>query len=101
MAQGSFELGRTSAPIAAGDRVFLCTDGVLEVENQAGRPVGVRGVVKLLQASAEMPLDEVPAHLLGHLNKTLAGRPQDDDITFIAAEIDASAPNPAANTPEG
>ena len=76
-----------SAALCSGDRVFICTDGVLEAPSEQDGLFGVDRLTAVLDAHAadELPmlkravLDEVRSHTGGPLTH--------DDVTFMAVEV--------------
>jgi serine phosphatase RsbU (regulator of sigma subunit)/tetratricopeptide (TPR) repeat protein/predicted Ser/Thr protein kinase len=85
---GPLQIGRLEAPLAAGDRLLMCTDGLLELDTPgSARQLGPRGVVRLLGGLAGRPLEEAQAALQQVARERLAGRPQPDDITSVLIEV--------------
>jgi len=71
--------------------VVLTTDGLLELESR-GRPLGVRGLTKLVSRPPGRALPEVVRSLTEAVDKRLAGRPQPDDITIAVVEVGTEPP---------
>src|SRR5262249_22200031 len=87
-------IGACTVPFAPGDRLLLCTGGVLELRREDGRPLGARQLCRLLARLGASGPEATCARLGEELNRTLGGRPQEDDITFIVVEsVAPGAPN--------
>lgn len=83
---GEFTTGCVQAQLAAGDRLMLCTDGVLELRRD-GRMLGNRQTSKMFGSYRDRPVDEACAAFGADLNAMLVGQEQEDDITFIMLEV--------------
>ena len=73
-------------PIAAGDRLFVYTDGVIDAANSEGTFFGIEGIVAALERAGGTPQDlkkAVGEALHDHSDGSL----QHDDVTFMALEI--------------
>ncbi len=81
-----FTVGTASSPIGPGDRLMLCTDGVLELKKN-GRMLGNRLTSKLFAAESARPIAEACTHFGAELNLMLVGQEQEDDITYIMIEV--------------
>jgi serine phosphatase RsbU (regulator of sigma subunit) len=71
-------------PLAPGDLVLLCSDGIYEAANPAGETFGVRRVGELLEAQRDASATEILSTLRGEVDRFTAGAPQLDDITAVA-----------------
>lgn len=76
-----------SAPLEKGDRILLCTDGVLEAENEAGEELGVAGLADVMNAGPLGGLASLKSYLLEALRLRANGRPLSDDVTFMFVEM--------------
>lgn len=85
--QETLQVGHATVPLGPGDRLLLCTDGVLELKRPNGRPLGPRRVSQMIAELASLPLADARARFGEELNRVLAGRPQEDDITFVMVEV--------------
>src|SRR5262249_31361678 len=78
-----FEPGFKSIPLQGGERIFACSDGVIEMTVGDGTPLGRRRLHELLLASNSLPGEEARSRLvsgitsLGGMKGTL-----EDDCTF-------------------
>ena len=80
------EVGEAAAPFGPGDRLLMCTDGLLELKRDNGRPLGARRVSQMFTKLRSETIDAVPARLAEEIDAALSGRPQDDDITLLVIE---------------
>lgn len=65
------------------------TDGVTEAIGPHGRPLGVSGLVELIQSCVALPESERLKRIIGALNN--AGRPAPtDDVTLLVTEAQMS-----------
>jgi serine phosphatase RsbU (regulator of sigma subunit) len=85
---GTLKVGYNEVSIAAGDRVLMCTDGVLELRHQ-GRMLGSRQTSKMFASYRALPIADACARMGADLNSMLVGQQQEDDITFVMFEIAA------------
>ena len=74
------------AEVAAGDVLFVMSDGVIEARNAQGEQFGIERVLHVLGAAR--PVDELFDELRSELLHFVQGR-QDDDITLLAHMIGA------------
>jgi serine phosphatase RsbU (regulator of sigma subunit)/tetratricopeptide (TPR) repeat protein len=81
-------------PFAEGDRLLVCTDGLLEMKVASGREFGARRTLSLLNSTSGVPIEALPGRLGREINSLLGGREQDDDITFVVLEATPVSPSP-------
>ncbi len=63
-----------------GDRVYLCSDGVLEAVDWSGTPFGEERLIQcLVRCAGGSAVDEIEKALV----RFRAGRPQSDDMTLV------------------
>jgi len=67
-----------------GDTVLLMTDGLSELFNSERESFGSERVRKIFLDNAEKSVDEIVNRLIESGEKWMAGKKQDDDITFIS-----------------
>ncbi len=77
--------------LAAGDRLLLHTDGAFEAKGPGERELGLAGLKEALARTATLPLGPALDFLLESVDGHLAGRPLDDDVTFLLIERTESA----------
>ena len=74
-------------PIAAGDRIFLYTDGLIEATNSDGKPFGRDGVAGALEKAAGGTVRDIKHAVLDALTEHSNGATSDDDVTFMVVEV--------------
>jgi len=80
----AFEVQRVE--IAAGDRLFVYTDGVTETQNkQGGEMFGTARLIEWLRDSEDKKLLELPQGLFSRLHE-FGGDSRDDDVTILCFE---------------
>jgi serine phosphatase RsbU (regulator of sigma subunit) len=72
--------------LEAGDRIVLYTDGITDVFNSQGKMLGVRGVRRIVQETATLPLREMRNAILEQVAEWRVGQPV-DDISLILVEV--------------
>jgi catechol 2,3-dioxygenase-like lactoylglutathione lyase family enzyme len=74
-----------SADVAliAGDTVLFYTDGVTEALNRDGCEFGEDGVIEVLRAGQDLPVEQLVRETLEKVGTFTCGK-QDDDITVVA-----------------
>ncbi len=72
---------------AAGDRLVLYTDGLVECANAQRQPFGERRFRQLLVAFAKHPIDEQLRRILDEAYLFFGAQPRDDDLTLVLAEL--------------
>ena len=84
------EYDRVEAPLAAGDRILLYTDGLVELMNPEEEEFGMEQLKGFMQDQAPLPAGLFADALLEHLH-AWAERPStqsfDDDLTLIVVDI--------------
>jgi sigma-B regulation protein RsbU (phosphoserine phosphatase) len=71
----------------AGDRLVLYTDGLVERTDPAGTEYGTRRLQRALRARAALGAAEMLDAILDDVSAYAAGRPADDDVTLVVAEL--------------
>lgn len=80
------EYGARVVPFGPGDRILLCTDGLLELREVGGRVLGPRGVSQLFAGLGDVPIDAIPNKIAAEVSLHLQEIDQADDITFVVIE---------------
>jgi len=75
--------GDKLARLAAGDTLFLYTDGISEAMDSAGREFGEARIEATLRDAAMRPVEAVLSAVTGAVSAFVAGAPQSDDITCL------------------
>jgi CheY-like chemotaxis protein len=84
---GAAEFDRSVAilPVAAGERIYLCSDGVIDAPIAAGRRMGVEGYEACF--SAPIPPEQQFDWIVGCLRELSLDEPR-DDVTLIEITVD-------------
>jgi phosphoserine phosphatase RsbU/P len=69
--------------LRSGDRIVMYTDGLVEREDRAGVPFGLRRLRDLLVRTRDCPSDEVLDRIFSEVERHARGAPQTDDITAV------------------
>jgi serine phosphatase RsbU (regulator of sigma subunit) len=73
--------------MAAGDTVLLTTDGLPELANAAGDPLGYPRVRARLAECGQRSPEEIIAHLTAAADAWTAGQPPKDDMTLVVVQV--------------
>ncbi len=92
----SFPLGispRTDFPtksfqLAAGDRLVLLTDGIVEAASPSGDPFGFERLEALLRAEVESDPARLQEAILAAVATHTEGRPAEDDRTLVVVKVE-------------
>jgi len=74
---------RESLPLAAGDLLIVCSDGIFEAENPAWERVGYDRLLAWIQAIADRPAQTIGKKLLEQVNDFSEQWHQTDDQTLV------------------
>ena len=72
--------------IAAGDKVVMYTDGIVEAENGAGEALGLNGMLEGFRATTSAPASQIAETLIQELEKWRKG-PLRDDVYLLVAGV--------------
>ncbi len=76
----------SSLQFLQGDRLYLCTDGIMEAENEAGQEFGVERVLETLTRAQSMPLEESLESLMQCVEEWSAPNGPADDASVLGIE---------------
>lgn len=79
--------GHLAIPMAAGDRLFVYTDGITEAPSPEGDFFGYARLKDVLDANTKAPLSELKSAVLRALHQHTRKGLTHDDVTLIALEI--------------
>jgi two-component system, HptB-dependent secretion and biofilm response regulator len=82
----------TSFDVALGERVFLYSDGLIELRNESAEPFGSKRLEHLLRSSARA---EVVATIQRAMHAFRGSRAADDDVTVVQLILDPALLHPA------
>lgn len=81
--------------LAAGDRLFVFTDGLIEQSDPGRERFGLGRLREVIQNTADQPVEPACDALMGALDEFRAGTAFDDDVTLLAVEFrPEGGPNP-------
>ena len=86
--------GERCVHLAAGDRLYLYSDGLPDAMNASGERFGDARLLEAISRGRAEPLREGIATLLGEIVRWQGGEKPHDDISILAVEV-AAAPNPS------
>jgi phosphoserine phosphatase RsbU/P len=95
----SFPLGATARhdfpsrewTFAAGDRLVLLTDGLIESPNPAGEPFGFERFEAILARESSSPSEVLRDAILAAVEAHTGGAPLEDDRTLVIVTLDGAA----------
>jgi sigma-B regulation protein RsbU (phosphoserine phosphatase) len=76
---------------AAGDRLVLYSDGLIEAIDDDGEPFGFERFEKTIAASGHLSADEMKKALLSSVRKFTRNRPPEDDQTLVVVAFEDEA----------
>jgi serine phosphatase RsbU (regulator of sigma subunit) len=79
-----------SVPFGPGDRLAIYSDGLYEARDPEGNEFGRERLLQVMEKSRGGIADVVEA-VMAETRRHAAGRPPDDDLTFLAAEFTPGA----------
>ena len=79
--------GQLTISMAAGDRLFVYTDGVIDAPDPEGKSFGFMRLKEVLDANAEASLSDLKSAVLKTLIQYTETGLSHDDVTLIALEI--------------
>lgn len=71
--------------ISSGDRIVMYTDGLVEAENNAGRPWGLSGMLQCFRGATQAPAPVIADLLLAELEQWRQAPLRDDVYLLVAA----------------
>ena len=91
LAEDAYE--ERSVRLAAGDRLYLYSDGVTEMMDPAGELFGDARLLEAIGRGRSVPLQESVAALVGEVERWRGAASARDDISIVAVEVSiASGP---------
>ena len=83
--------GERSVRLAAGDRLYLYSDGVPEAMDPAGELFSDARLLEALSRGRSVPLQESVAALVGEVERWCGAAKAQDDISIVAVEVSYDA----------
>jgi serine phosphatase RsbU (regulator of sigma subunit) len=81
------EYEEKSVNVAAGDRLFIYTDGITEAKNNAGEDFGEVRLAKFIRDRNNIKGDDFCSELMKSFNSFIEKTPVNDDIAFLNIEF--------------
>lgn len=97
LAEADFDAGLETGHVAAGDRIYVYSDGLIEATGPAGEMFGEARLAALLASPAAGGHFPV---ICAALHDFRGERPQNDDVALIEIECPPAAAAPAVAPPE-
>ncbi|MGB7762992.1 MAG: SpoIIE family protein phosphatase [Bryobacteraceae bacterium] len=72
--------------LSGGDRLYLCTDGIMEAENAAGEEFGVKRLLETLGGSLDSTLGDSLSSVMMRVEQWSAPAGAADDVSMLAIE---------------
>ncbi|MBN2716905.1 MAG: SpoIIE family protein phosphatase [Deltaproteobacteria bacterium] len=82
-----YEFTEFQSPLNPGDRLFLYTDGIIDVTSPTFMPFGVDRLKKRLLALSEVPLNEALSTFEKHIIDYRGSEDFDDDLSLLGVEV--------------
>jgi serine phosphatase RsbU (regulator of sigma subunit)/tetratricopeptide (TPR) repeat protein len=99
LGRGSPSFGQKLGTMQGGERLLLVTDGVIELQTPSKRALGMRGLLKMLEGTRGLSLEEARAHLVQSIDQLKGASVQEDDITFVLVDVPAPSSPAKSSTP--
>ncbi len=77
--------------LKVGDKMVLCTDGILEAADLQRKPLSDIGVKAFLDQNRKLPIDELLNTLCQHALQHTQKQTFEDDVTLVGFEVTASS----------
>jgi serine phosphatase RsbU (regulator of sigma subunit) len=95
LGRGSPSFGQKIGVIQGGERLLMVTDGVIELQTPSKRALGMRGLLKMLEATRGQPIEAAREHLVQSIDQMKGTSVQEDDITFVIVDLPQLPAQPA------
>ena len=87
LGMGTPSFGHKTATLHGGERLLMITDGIIEMQTRSKRVLGMRGLIKMLEATRGKSIEDARAQLVQALDRARGEALQDDDITFVLIDL--------------
>jgi len=84
------EYASVEETLGGGERILLCTDGILEASKADGDFLGDEGLARLAERHREMDAERLAEHLIGEVDRWVGvseRRSHADDLTLIVVDV--------------
>jgi PAS domain S-box-containing protein len=85
---GGLEYEERQVSLSSGDILVLYTDGVTEAINKDVKQYGAKRLRSIIQASRQLPAQDIMESILEDISSFSSGQAQYDDITMIVVKAD-------------
>jgi sigma-B regulation protein RsbU (phosphoserine phosphatase) len=80
-------------PLAAGDIFVLCSDGIFEAFDEAGKEFGAERVIDVITRTHDKTSKEIVNEVFGAVQQFCGDAPQSDDRTVVVVKINQLGPS--------
>ncbi|AFM14323.1 PP2C family protein-serine/threonine phosphatase [Turneriella parva] len=87
MPEANESYGEKEERLFAGDRLFLYTDGLIEIRNSSGEELGIERFDAILQSARPLPAAEAVPFIVAEVFRFAEGNKPNDDISILMAEV--------------
>jgi serine phosphatase RsbU (regulator of sigma subunit) len=81
-------------PLAPGDIFVLCSDGIFEAFDEAGKEFGAERVIDVIERTHALPSKEIVNAIFTAVQDFCGDAPQSDDRTVVVVKINQLGPVP-------
>jgi len=85
--EDELDLGDLTFDLTAGDRIFVFSDGLLDLPRPNGRPLGYKGVERMLAETRGRDLRQARDDLAAALDRGGGASHLIDDVTFVLIDV--------------
>jgi sigma-B regulation protein RsbU (phosphoserine phosphatase) len=89
---GGSEYDDFQVPLEAGDVFVLCSDGIFEAFDEAGKEFGAQRVIDVIERTYTMTSKEIVNELFSAVQLFCGDAPQSDDRTVVVVKINQLGP---------
>ncbi len=83
---GDQQFGRAEGPFETGDRLLVCTDGMIDLVEESGQPLGLKRLSEVFQKLDRGEPTQIRDQLVECLERYRSGAPLQDDLSFVVVD---------------